>query len=288
MNSNKKLYPLLCLLCLINLNIVSASTPIVMMHGINSDASSMNYLYNLLKSIYPDNYILNVEIGDGKLTSIFKPMLEQVSMFNQVIQSDSYLVNGFHLIGFSQGTLITRGYIELYNNPPVINYISLAGPQAGQYGTPYVNIELIDDLLSKLDYLSPIQEMIAPGQYWKNPKLLDLYTEHSIYLALINNERNYNQKFYDNFISLNKLVLVYSSNDKVIHPPISGWFGFYNSDFQILNFTQTNLYQKDLFGLKKLENDNKIVFYKTEFEHTDHANEIAKQFILDNIVQWLD
>jgi palmitoyl-protein thioesterase len=257
------------------------------MHGINSNASSLDYLQKLIQEHYPTRFVLNVEVGNGRETSIFSPMFEQVELFNQQIQSHPELADGFHLIGFSQGTLITRGYIQLYNKPPVINYISLAGPQAGQFGTPYLNIEVLDNLLSEIDYITPIQNYLAPGQYWKNPKLLDLYVEKSIYLAVINNERNYNQTLYNNFVSINKLILVYSTNDKVIHPPISGWFGFYDSQMNILQFNQTDIYLKDLFGLKKLNIDNKIEFYKTEFEHTDHTNELASKFINETIIPWL-
>ena len=84
----------------------------------------------------------------------------------------------------------------------------------------------------------------------------------SKYLHVINNERNYNQTLYDNFVSINKLVLVYSTNDKIIHPPISGLFGFYDENINILQFNKTDMYQKDLFGLKKLYQEDKIVFYQ--------------------------
>jgi hypothetical protein len=93
---------------------------------------------------------------------------------------------------------------------------------------PYLNILELDWMLSEINYLTPLQDVLAPGQYWKNPKLLDLYIAKSKYLHVINNERNYNQTLYDNFVSINMLVLVYSTNDKIIHPPISGWFGFYD------------------------------------------------------------
>lgn len=281
---NKLIFSLLLISIL---PVYSYNIPIVLMHGVNSDASSLNYLQNLIQENFPNKFVLNVEIGDGRMTSIFTQMFDQVELFNQQIQQYPQLSNGFHLIGFSQGTLITRGYIQLYNKPPVINYISLAGPQAGQFGTPYINIPTLDNLLSEIDYITPIQNYLAPGQYWKNPKLLDLYREKSIYLAVINNERNYNQTLYDNFVSINKLILVYSTNDKVIHPPQSGWFAFYDEKMNIQSFNQSEIYQQDLFGLKKLDLDNKIVFYQTKFEHTDHAKEIAKEFIINSIVPWL-
>ncbi len=288
MNKNRYIIILLSIILFTRIvSVLSSNTPIVIMHGINSDASSMEYLKNLIQQNLPDRFVFNVEVGNGRETSIFSPMFNQVEMFNQQIQSKPELANGFHLIGFSQGTLITRGYIEIYNNPPVKNYISLAGPQAGQYGIPYLNIPELDCLLTEIDYFTPFQEMLAPGQYWKNPKLIKLYQARSIFLAILNNERDFNQTFYDNFVSINNLVLVYSTNDKVIQPPISGWFGFYDENMNIQQFNETEIYQKDLFGLKKLYLDNKIVFYQTEFEHIDHANELAAQFINENIIPWL-
>jgi len=261
--------------------------PIVLLHGINTNSSSLDYIVKLLEKTFPTKFILNVELGNGKETSLYTPMFEQVDMFNIVIQSYKELKDGFHLIGFSQGTLITRGYIQLYNKPLVINYISLVGPQAGQYGIPFINIPILDFILSELDYLSSFQKMLTPGQYWKNPNLIELYIKKSIYLAVINNEQNYNQTLYDNFVSINKLILVYSTNDKIINPPISGWFGFYDKNMNILNFNQTNLYLNDLFGLKKLEKENKIIFYQTKLEHHQHSEEIATEFIKNNLIQWL-
>ena len=35
--------------------------------------------------------------------------------------------------------LVTRAFIERFNDPPVHNWISLAGPQFGVYGVPDFN-----------------------------------------------------------------------------------------------------------------------------------------------------
>ena len=37
------------------------------------------------------------------------------------------------------GGLIARAYVTRYNNPPVHNLVSLAGPQDGVYGVPDFN-----------------------------------------------------------------------------------------------------------------------------------------------------
>ena len=40
-------------------------------------------------------------------------------------------------MGFSQGNLLIRGYIERYNTPPVKNFISVHGPLAGVGALPH-------------------------------------------------------------------------------------------------------------------------------------------------------
>jgi pimeloyl-ACP methyl ester carboxylesterase len=52
---------------------------------------------------------------------------EQIDTFAAIVRSDPKLANGFNMIGHSQGGLITRAYVERYNNPPVYNLISWAG-----------------------------------------------------------------------------------------------------------------------------------------------------------------
>jgi len=77
---------------------------------------------------FPGIYIHNVEIGDGSKDSIFWSMEKQVDSFIQTIQADPQLANGFNAIGYSQGGLIVRGYIERCNQPPVHNFITWSSP----------------------------------------------------------------------------------------------------------------------------------------------------------------
>ena len=56
---------------------------------------------------------------------------QQVDVFAQKIKADKNLVNGFNCIGFSQGNSLCRGYIQKYNNPPVITFLSVHGTVSG-------------------------------------------------------------------------------------------------------------------------------------------------------------
>ena len=79
-------------------------------------------------------------------------------MFAASVKSDPKLAKGFNLIGHSQvcnqiaqsscsrrekltrqGGLLSRAYVERFNDPPVYNLISWAGPMDGQYGVPDLN-----------------------------------------------------------------------------------------------------------------------------------------------------
>jgi palmitoyl-protein thioesterase len=98
-------------------------------------------------------------------------MLYQVHYFAEILANDTNLRGGFNLIGHSQGALISRhvtilvgntklnrAYIERYNNPPVLNYISWVGPHDGVFGVPDFNYYCPDsdylcDLLNYVWYL---------------------------------------------------------------------------------------------------------------------------------------
>jgi palmitoyl-protein thioesterase len=82
---------------------------------------------------------------------------------------------GINLIGFSQGGMIARGFLERCNDPPVINFISWVSPQGGQFGVPgFINstIErIIDDLVECCAYDRWLQEILSVAGYWRGSKI---------------------------------------------------------------------------------------------------------------------
>lgn len=46
----------------------AARNPVVLMHGIGANASSMDHVVKWINAAYPDIYVKNVEIGDGYAT----------------------------------------------------------------------------------------------------------------------------------------------------------------------------------------------------------------------------
>lgn len=256
--------------------------PVVLMHGLNSDAGFMEGLAGWIKNDYPGIYTLSAEVGDGQWDSFLMQVEKQVDALAAVIQADPNLKGGFDLIGHSQGGLLTRGYIERYNNPPVHNWISLAGPHGGVYGVPVFNAlcpdvkcPLLADIMS---YLAEVgigeavtQQYLSFAQYWKNPFNYSLYLNTSAFLADANNERAVRNVTYKaNMLSLNHVALVLAELDEVVIPKESAHFEFYalGQESVIQNLTSQPTYIEDWLGLKTLDTTHRLSRYRVNCTHS--------------------
>jgi len=254
--------------------------PVVLMYGITGDNNTMAVVEGWIKAVFPSIYVKRVQIGDGTWDSIFMPMNDQVKEFCSHIAADDNLKDGFNVIGYSQGSLISRGYIQRCNNPKVFNFISWAGPQAGQFGLPWINIDILDYYLGSFPYYEPIQSWLAPAQFWKDPYDLDDYLSVSLFLPDLNNEKaEKNQQYKTNFVSINQLVLIYSTNDTTIRPKESGWFSSYKENsLEVIPVQETPFYQEDWIGLRTLDEQGKIYWGKTNCIHNEHPRDPCKQY----------
>jgi palmitoyl-protein thioesterase len=229
-------------------SIDGAPYPIVLLHGITSDNTELTTVANWLMETLP-NKVYNLDIGNGKLDSIFKTMDWQLNQLCYEIYSIPELENGFHFIGMSQGGLLARGYVERCNKFPVINLITWVTPHAGVFG--------INDIQFNFDnvYKPFYQNIYSFSGYWKDPFRYNMYLSSASYLPYLNNEINttyqnnfiegggFNKGFYEdtyknielsqeqntkNMLSLKNFIMIWSPNDDVISPPESGKFGFYD------------------------------------------------------------
>ena len=83
----------------------------------------------------PGVQIINCEVGDGKMSSIFMNMKEQIEELSTCINNDKRTVNGFIGLGVSQGGFLMRGYLQYHNHHrnPMKRYVGLAPPIGGLY-----------------------------------------------------------------------------------------------------------------------------------------------------------
>lgn len=202
---------------------------------------------------------------------------DQVAQVCKNLSADPLLRNGFNAIGFSQGSQFLRAYVERCNSPPVYNLISIGGQHQGVYGFPqcpgvnYTLCEYIREMLDIGAYWSFIQNSIVQAQYWHNPWTPEEYVNDCIFLPDINNARNgsRNETYKQNMISLNKFVLVKFTEDNMVQPRESEWFGFYKDyqDTEVIPMVETQLYKEDWIGLKQLNESGRMEFLSVVGDH---------------------
>lgn len=258
------------------------------MHGMGDFAKDPFGMVPLAKSISEylgGAYVLNVQIGDNSIQDIFNGFImnldDQVDYFANVVKNDPHLTSGFNAIGYSQGNLVIRGYIERYNNPPVKNFISMHGPLAGVGSFPGCSVDktfcrLFAEVLGALAYLPKIQDHLAQANYFRDPFRNEDFIAGARFLPDINNEDSSpNQNYNSNWLSLDSLCLVKALGDTVVIPNDSEWFGYFeeNSFDNIMEYQNTPWYKQDLFGLQSLDKAGKLFLSTTDENHLDFSTD---------------
>ncbi|ETV97503.1 hypothetical protein H310_09425 [Aphanomyces invadans] len=254
--------------------------PVVIMHGMG-DAAQNPGMQRLRKAVATrlGGYATNVQIGASQAedtsNGFFMNLDKQVDYFARVVAADEHLRHGFNALGFSQGNLVVRGYIERYNSPPVKSFVSIHGPLAGVAGLPHcrpINFicKKISDLISAAAYADSVQDNVAQANYFRDPTRISEYKVHARFLPDINNEHgSKNATFKANFANLEQLVLVRAAQDSMVYPRESEWFGAYEDGAfdKVLLMNETKWYQDDSFGLKTLNEAGKITLKETAGDH---------------------
>uniref|UniRef100_A0A6C0BUY4 Uncharacterized protein n=1 Tax=viral metagenome TaxID=1070528 RepID=A0A6C0BUY4_9ZZZZ len=237
---------------------ISAQHPVVLMHGIESNAGNMVELADWVSTTF-NRQVINVELGDGDSYSTDTPLWEQIDAFKDVVCNNTILRDGFDFIGISQGGLIGRGYVLRYNSPPIINLITLVSPHGGVY----------DKNLGFIDLYNPIaQSTLSFAGYWRDPTHLVRYQLFSSFLPEANGEKQLKRNKY--LQALTNFAMVFSPNDDIIKPQSSGIFDTFNADLTILPLENNPIYTEDWIGLKTLNETGRLHTHQTNCTHVEH------------------
>lgn len=261
--------------------------PVVLVHGIRSATEGMEVAAQWVRNALGGGvYVRAIEIGNGPGDSLHRTMEWQLNRLAEQIQADNKLVDGFNLIGYSQGSLLARAFVQRYDFPRVHVLVSWAGPQAGQFGVPQYEplLKKMSHITSSMWYTSALQSSFSFSNYWRDPTRLQLYQQQSSFLADINNEREVrNASYAARMARLEHFVLVKSSKDEVIHPQMSSWFGFYrdNSTTEVVPLRQTKLYTEDRIGLRSLDRAGRLHFAECACSHVDVPTDKCKVDVFD-------
>jgi palmitoyl-protein thioesterase len=245
-----------------------ANYPVVVLHGLESSSREMVPLCDWLEATFNTD-VFNIEIGNGEKTSMYSSIENQLEILCLSIYEIDALRNGFDFIGMSQGGLLARGYVERCNSFPVRNLITLVTPHGGVYWPNMKNNGLM--------YNDFFQNHLSIASYWRNPMLLETYLTCS-FLALLNNEfwcEKESPLHRRNIRNLSNFVMIWSPADKVLDPPESGKFSFFDEDFEVIPLEETELYKNDTLGLKFLNYVDGLHTYETNCTHVDHRNPVC-------------
>jgi len=256
--------------------------PTVLWHGMGDTCCypfSMGKLKDLIEAHLPGIYVYSIEVGDSieadELNGYFMNVNEQIDYVCKKLKNDSQLANGFNAMGFSQGGQFLRAYVERCNDPPIYNLLSVGGQHQGVFGFPKcpgnnsVACETVRKLLNLGAYNPDVQPHLVQAEYWHDPLNEEEYLEKCVFLPDINNANSVNETYRKNFISLNKFVLVQFTEDTVVQPRESEWFGWYapGQDKELVNVTETSLYKDDTIGVKYLMDNKKVEFIPCKGDH---------------------
>ena len=256
----------------------TTSNPIVLLHGVASDAGNIQELADWIGVTF-NRDVFNIELGNGIDTSL-TPMDLQLELLCKIIYDTPELESGFDFIGMSQGGLLARGYVEYCNKYKVNNLITLVTPHGGVfYKNPILNFVKI--------YSPEMQAKYSFTNYWRDPINYKLYLENSTYLSALNNEKALNNENKKNIESLKNFVMVFSPFDTIVIPPQSAIFSLYDSNLDIIPLSDTELYKEDWLGLQKIDKENKLWLYKTNCTHMEHRQPICFSQLFEIFKQYL-
>ena len=273
--------------------------PVVLVPGLFcGDEGGIPEIAQWLQQTYPGIYIQNYTINHWM--SLLVDMNTQVDNLAKLIQADPNLKDGFDVVAHSQGALVSRGYIERYNNPPVHNYVSLGGPQGGVFGVPDLNDWCPDDICPWLNtifsylveegFTEPIlQSLVTFAQYWKDPLHMPLFLNTSAFIADVNNERAVKNATYKQHVtSLNHMVLVMAEMDHIVVPKETEFFAFFadGSDSVIQNLTSTPTYQGDWIGLQTLDKTKRLSLHAVNCTHQNLPRPVCKDMVWPIVQRW--
>ncbi|XP_067934829.1 palmitoyl-protein thioesterase 1-like [Watersipora subatra] len=275
--------------------ICDGPAPIVIWHGMGDSCCnplSMGSIKKLfeqqISGVYVKSLMIGSNVAEDTTNGFFMNANDQISMVCDQVKSDPKLKNGYNSVGFSQGGQFLRALAQRCPDPPMFNLISVGGQHQGVYGFPRCpgdNATLCDlarKLLNLGAYVSFVQEHLVQAEYWNDPLNQEEYKKASLFLADINNENMKNQTYITNLQKLKNLVMIKFTEDTMVQPKDSEWFGKYEdgSTDKVLSLFETKLYTEDRLGLKSMNETGRLHFLATVGDHL----QVDEAWLIKNVI----
>tara|TARA_B110000977_G_scaffold127493_1_gene162867 strand:+ start:12152 stop:13195 length:1044 start_codon:yes stop_codon:yes gene_type:complete len=299
------------------------NTPIVMWHGMGDnccDPVSMGHLKKVMESSVEGLYVYNVMTGPNPMIDtvegFFGDVNHQVTQVCERLLAEPRLANGFYAVGFSQGSQFIRAVVQRCGGGKhvgdgkliVKRLVTIGGQHAGVSDLPGCAVYENNDTLSAycraakdaVDYAAYsflTRQTVVQAQYFRDPMNVKEYLSKNIFLPDINNEPNAvhsknNEMYKANLLSLERLVLIRFSEDTIVVPKDSAWFGAYREgttveDDDVVQLRDSENYKQDWLGLRTLDERCKLVMFDCPGEHMAFGDEwfmknVMKAHLMDD------
>jgi palmitoyl-protein thioesterase len=272
--------------------------PLVVWHGMGDTCCFPFSIGGLIKTIQkhaPGLYVQSIEVGNSieedELNGFFMNVNNQIDMVCKNLSANENLKQGFNSMGFSQGGQFLRALVQRCPGITMRNLISVGGQHQGVYGFPHCNgNETLCDIVRKLlnigAYVGFIQDFLVQAEFWHDPLNEAEYKKKCVFLPDINQENTFNADYKDRLSKLTNLILVKFTEDTMVQPRESEWFGFYKpgQNKEMYTLFESDLYTKDLLGLKGLNDTGRLHFLAAPFDHL----QFTEQWFFDNLFQYIN
>jgi palmitoyl-protein thioesterase len=264
----------------------SSGVPLAIFHGLGDDCRfpgmhSFTKHFNQTLGVYTKC----IEVGNGSEDTWAESMSKQAAQACAEVKADPHFANGLNVLGLSQGSLLARAVIEQCD-VKVFKMSTMGGPHMGVATVPECHsgwfCNTVNFIVDLGVYSELAQSNIGPAGYYKDQYTYKLYLEKSNFLADLNNERSAKNSTYKaKFGALEGVQLIKFTEDTVVDPQESEWFGYYALDSKNLTtLNQTQLYQEDFIGLKGLYDSGKVEFVAIAAQHLQMTMAQVDEYIV--------
>lgn len=276
----------------------TSGLPIVVWHGIGdacgNDFSMVPFVAMLKNLTGAPVHCLEIgsDVEEDTFNGWFMAANSQIDYACTLVGALPGLSNGFIGLGLSQGGLFVRALLQRCDAAASMKrLVSIGGPQYGVESFPRCDgndtiCQAVSDIIDLGVYLSFVQNAVAPAGYWHDAREEDTYLKACTFLPDINNEHaQKNATYRQRIVGLDHLVLVKFTQDSVIFPRDSEWFGFFanDSNTQIVPLQKSPLYQQDWLGLRALDKAGKLTFLACPGDHL----QFTQAWFVANILPFL-
>lgn len=296
--------------------------PIFFMHGVDDNHKEFAGMQQWIRELDPDVFLYSLPVCDD--TASYANLWEQGQevidrIKEQIAASPQTFADGYALVAHSQGALTARTAIERWDGHNVRTFVSLAGPQAGQYGIPEVPDNKLmqelagvgKDLVFTIAFqgikAKAFQQWLSFANYWNDARATvglshphRSYLKGNTFLPVLNNDPGRQsqgpgkakdddeaQRYKSNFMRLHNVVFTAGTADDMVMPYQSAVFGFHDEKLEnIIPLNESAIWADDWLGLRALSEAGNLTLKTVEgVGHNDwvHSKNVFQQHIMQHL-----